>query len=166
MKLFNWETPKKINKEIEKTNTPIHEEVDRKNNPTKSLDTDIYQPEISEEEDRLSKNDPEKKYIPIEDIPDDFNLENFILEGIDNPNDENDTELTESKTPATTHLPVEIKTIIQKYSLPKEEWQKLNQAERKNRLNNIQTEIQELYMKKPRKFVRKNKPTSNIENAA
>ncbi|GEM_PF-3255540 len=167
MKLFNWESPKKTDKKIEQENIPIHEEIDRKNNPTKNLDTDIYQPEIIEEEERLNKNDPEKKFIPIENIPDDFNLENYILEKIDNSTkDETEEELTEIKAPATTHLPMEVKKIIQKYSLPKNEWQKLSQTERKNRLNNINAEIAELYVKQRKKMVpKKNKPES-AEKAA
>ncbi len=160
MKLFNWESIKKTNKEIEQANIPIHEELDRDNNPTKSLDTEIYQPEVTEEENRIKANDPEKKFIPVEDLPnspDDFDWSDYNLEEIDE-SEEDGEDLMEIKAPATTHLPPEIREIVQKYSLPNEDWQKLSKTERQNRLNQIKTEIAEKYLTPRRKkMVPKNK---------
>lgn len=152
MKKFNWES-----KEEKQLTSIINEELDRKNNSNRNLDTEIYQPEVVEEEERINKNDPEKQFIPIEDIPDDFNLEEYILNIIDRQYSTENEEINEVKAPATTHLPIEIKKIIQKYSLPNDEWKKLTYQQRKTRLESIQTEIAEIYIKKPKKMVPKKK---------
>ncbi len=185
MKFF--ESFKKADKKIEQDNTPIHEEIDRKNNPTKSLETDIYQPEITEEEVRLISNDPEKKFIPIEDIPDDVDWQDYMVRLIDweelesNEFYSDDEELAKLEkieqqkdlsyddepqtSSAKPRYPQEVKQIIIKYSLPNYKWNELSQNERKEIKNKIQTEIQELYIKKPKKMVRKSKEKSS-EKAA
>jgi hypothetical protein len=168
MKLFNWENLKKTsNAAIDKENKPINEALDRNNFQSKDLQTENFQPEVFEEEARLTENDPEKNFIPIEAIPDDFDLETYILNIIDQQHKPiDDAEVNEVKAPATTHLPNEVKEIIQKYSLPNDEWKKLNYQERKTRLENIQASIVELYIKKPKKMMPKKNKNESIEKAA
>jgi len=248
MKLFNWESRQKQAATDKKEIIPIHEESgdiikDREGLSIEQQDQTIIKEhlDIDDEEYRLTKNDPEK-LTSLENIQDDFNLEDYIINKIDaeeflKNNDINKEQLAlyenrddiigettrkinflinkydsitpeewekmdifkkydtqrelilelnkirqfeidkltknyqgndikEITGPKYFDRPDEIKQIIGKYSLTNAEWKKLNQDERKKIKNNIQTEIQELYIKKPKKMVRKNKLATDIENAA
>ncbi len=147
--------------------------------------------DIDDEEYRLTKNDPEK-LTSLEDIPDQESWENFMINYLDwdetstadfdnKPSDENEELAKMDKieeqnnkyynnesqiSSAKPRRPKAVSQIINKYSMPNYEWNKLPPEERAQIKNKIQTEIQELYIKKPKKMVRKNKLATDIENAA
>lgn len=170
MKLFNWESFKKTShqekpltdEEIDEKNNPIHEEKDRKNFQTKDLQTENFQPEVFEEEQRLTENDPEKKFIPIEEIAEQkldvdgniIDVETYYNEQIDHPKPKY-KEYDERKSSNRIQLSPELDDIKQKHSLPKTEWDSLTPEEQKAKKAARITDTNELYVRQPKKMVRK-----------
>jgi len=162
MKLFNWENSKKLfNKKIEEEIIPIHEESGNIIKDRTELSLDQQDQTIINE--HLDLNDQgfedqptkEKKFITNENISDNFDWETYILDQIDTTFDKSEYEPDEIKTPRGIHRPDFINDIIRKYSLPNEEWQKLTSEQKEQRKKQAQTEIQEYYIKQPKKMVRK-----------
>jgi hypothetical protein len=106
----------------------------------------------------------EKKFISTEEASDNFDWETYILDSID-ATSESEEDKDEIKTPASIHRPAFINNIIRKYSLPNEEWKRLTPMQREQRKQDAQKEIQELYIRQPKKMVRKDKK-ENTEIAA
>lgn len=193
MKLFNWESRQKQAATDKKEIIPIHEESgdiikDREGLSREQQDQTIIKEhlDIDDEEYRLTKNDPEK-LTSLEDIPDDVDWQDYMSKLIDWEETEDnelysdDEELAKLEkieeqkdfgyddepqiSSAKPQRPKEVSQIINKYSKPSYEWNKLSQSERKEIKNKIQTEIQELYIKQPKKMKRK-KEENSVEKAA
>lgn len=193
MKLFNWESRQKQAAKDKKEIIPIHEESggiikDREGLSREQQEQAIIKKhlDIDDEEYRLTKNDPEK-LTSLEDIPDDVDWQDYMSKLIDWEETEDnelysdDEELAKLEkieeqkdfgyddepqiSSAKPQRPKEVSQIINKYSKPSYEWNKLSQSERKEIKNKIQTEIQELYIKQPKKMKRK-KEENSVEKAA